>query len=54
LTNFVTSLLLCYYYKHDFWCLRDEQAAYKIGSVHVKPKAHHLCHNTYITIEVYC
>ena len=34
--KFVASLLLFYYYKLEFLCLRDEQAVYKQGSVHVK------------------
>ena len=36
--KFVTSLLLFYYYKLEFLCLRDEQAVYKQGSVHVSKR----------------
>jgi hypothetical protein len=32
--------------------LRDEQAVYKQGCVHAKPNAHHVCHNTYPTVDV--
>jgi hypothetical protein len=35
-------------------CLRDKQAVYKQGSVHVKPKARHVYHKTYITFGVHC
>jgi hypothetical protein len=34
--KFVTSLLLFYYYKLEILCLRDEQAMYQQGGVHVK------------------
>jgi hypothetical protein len=50
--KFVTSLLLFYYYKLVFWCLRDEQDVDKQRSVDVKPKAHHVCHNRYIAFDV--
>jgi hypothetical protein len=36
--KFVASLLLFYYYKLKFLCLRDEQAVYKQGSVHVSKR----------------
>ena len=51
--KFVTSLLLFYFYKLEFVCLRDEQAVYKQESVHVKPKARHVCQNTCITFNVF-
>ena len=48
----VSSLLLFYYYKLAFWCLRDEQAVDKQRSVDVKPKARHVCYNGYIAFDV--
>ena len=48
----MTSLLLFYYYILEFVCLRDEQAVYKQGSVHVKARTRNVCHNAYITLGV--
>ena len=51
--KFATSLLLFYFYKLESVCLRDEQAVAQQESVHVKPKARHVCQNTCITFSVF-